>query len=647
MKRNFNKRLAYALIIFLKLSVVLTEQGCLIAQDTTRLDVVEIKTIKTEISHIGKKTDVSDSLLMAQYKFNSLGDFLSGNSNVFIKNYGAGALSTTSMRGGNAAQTALLWNGFNLQNTMLGQVDLSLLPNFLFDNVTVEYGGSSSVWGSGAVGGSIQLSSKQLFNQGLSTTFNLGGNSTGGKNSSAKLIISKKKFISSTKLFFNLSSNQFNYRDPNDSSGKILSAKNNSFSTQGLLQEFKFLIKTNQSLQLSAWLQSSTRQLPANDYQSSSSGNQADEAYRFTGEWRYYHGKFTNVIKSCFFQDKIDYFDFAQAYNSTSVTRTFMFESENYFRWYKNQEINLSLNALSSSANSGNYINKKEMNRLSLLLGNQSNFLKNKLITSASLRLEYYTPTRLPVTGNLAFDFLLIQHLHLKGSLAKVYRQPSLNEMYWQPGGNPDLKAEQGYSADGEIVYARHLKELTWSISLSAFNRMMNNWIAWLPGSNGNPSPVNIQSVWSRGTETEWKMDYRYRKLRMGLLFRTSYVLSTVNSTSQENDNSVGKQLIYTPRYLVNTTGYAGFKNSSFFIFHNYTGYRFVTSDNLSWVDPYHTISVKFNYEVKFKKSHLNVFLACNNLLNENYVIIANKPMPLRYYEIGLNFLLTKNQTKK
>ncbi len=65
--------------------------------------------------------------------------------------------------------TAILWNGFNIQNAMLGQTDLSLLPAVFFDEVEIEYGGSSAVWGSGAVAGSIHLNNRAGFGRGLKT----------------------------------------------------------------------------------------------------------------------------------------------------------------------------------------------------------------------------------------------------------------------------------------------------------------------------------------------------------------------------------------------------------------------------------------------------------------------------------------------
>ena len=50
---------------------------------------------------------------------------------------------------------------------------------------------------------------------------------------------------------------------------------------------------------------------------------------------------------------------------------------------------------------------------------------------------------------------LLKKELKLKGSTAYNYRFPSMNDLYWRPGGNPDVKPEEGYSYDASILTGR------------------------------------------------------------------------------------------------------------------------------------------------------------------------------------------------
>jgi vitamin B12 transporter len=614
-------------------------------QDTVSLNNVEVSSKKIRLSQIGKKTEMVDSTLKEQFKFNSVGDVLGYNSSVFIKSYGPGALATIAFRGGNASQTAVLWNGFNLQNAMLGQADLALMPSVLFENIGIEYGGSSSLWGSGAIGGSIHLNNNTAFGQGLFTSVNVGGGSFGLLNASANVLVSKQRFISSTKVYLNSSENNFKYKDTLDKENPNKRQKNGEYNFKGLMQEFKFIINPKQILSVNAWINSNHRHLPAYGSSNESKAYQDDNAIRLTANWSYVKNNFKSVLKGGYFEDGINYTDSISAVFSKSKTRTFMAENENYFSWHKNNQLNVAFNALSSSATVESYSSQKTLSRASVLAGNKFSFFGDQLISYVSVRAEYFSVGTLPVTGNASLEYKLFRNVTAKLNVARVYRQPTLNELYWIPGGNINLKPEQGYTYEGELNYKRQFKNISFFVSAAAYSRKINNWILWIPGSNGNSTPVNIQQVWSRGTETTWKVNYKKNKFRAGIGLISAYILSTVQENGQENDNTVNKQLIYTPRYTINGHISIGYDQADLVFFHQYNGYRFTTSDNLSWLDPYQVSSLRFNYRLEFKSIKFILFAACNNLFNTNYTILAGRPMPLRYYEFGIS-LQTKQINK-
>lgn len=607
------------------------------AQDTVALNSVEVSARKIELSQIGKKVERIDSTVREQFRFSSVADLLAYNSSVFIKSYGPGQLATTAFRGGNASQTAVLWNGFNLQNAMLGQADLALMPSVLFEEVEVEYGGSSSQWGSGAIGGSILLNNKLNFNKGLKSAINLGVGSFGAVNSSAAVLVSKKRFISSTKVYLNNSRNDFKYKDTADREVPIKKQKDAEYNFKGLMQEFRFLLNAKNIVSANAWINSNMRHLPNYNAGYASRTFQRDDAIRLSANWSYVTQSFRSLTRGAYFIDRINYDDSIASLFTKSKVNTLMLENENYFELAKNYQLNIALNFLSSSATTENYVAKQSISRVSLLLGNKFSFLKERLVAYVSARVEHFSVGTLPVTGNASLDYRITKLIRAKINAARVYRQPTLNELYWVPGGNRNLKPEKGYTYEGELIYTKQFDALQLSISGSAYSRIIDNWILWVPGANGNPSPVNIQSVWSRGTESSWKLVYLKNKFRCGLGFITGYVLSTVRSNTQQNDNSVDKQLIYTPRYTVNGHASVGYANADLVFYHQYSGYRFTSSDNSTWLPPYQVSSLRFNYKFSLKDLNVILFAAVNNLFDTNYSVIAGRPMPLRYYEGGVS----------
>lgn len=625
------------------LACLFTNLHCFAQQDTVALQNVEVIAKKRQLSQIGKKTEPIDSTIKEQFNFNSIADVLSLNTPIFIKNYGPGQLSTTAFRGGNASQTAILWNGFNLQNAMLGQSDLSLMPSFLFENIDVEYGGSSSLWGSGAVGGSIHLNNKPLFDQGLKASTNFGAGSFGLKNISTNVIFSNRRFITSTKIYNNRSINNFNYADTTDKEHLIKQQKNASYDFLGLMQELKFLVNSKNIISVNAWINANKRRLPSFDLQSESKTYQRDDAARLTANWSFINSNFKSGLRAGFFEDKINYTDSLTSLFSRNKTRTIVVENENYLTWHQHHQFNFGLNFSSSSAFTNNYESTKTLSRVSLLVGNKFSFLKGKWLTYVSTRAEYFSVGNLPLTGNISTEYNLTKHIALMASTAKVYRQPTLNELYWLPGGDINLKPEQGYTYEGSVNYKTQINAFSIFMSGAAYSRKIDNWILWVPGVNGNPSPINVQQVWSRGSETTWRMHYYKNKFSYKINVVTGYVLSTVEANSQENDNTVNKQLIYTPRYTVNANVLIGYNKTALTYFNQYVGYRFTTSDNSQWLDPYQVSSLRLNYSIETKLADFIMFAACNNLLNKNYAVLQGRPMPLRNYEFGIT-IKTKNK---
>ncbi len=634
------KQFAYQL--FFIIGAILFCSTKVVAQDTIALKEVDVVAKKIIVSQIGKKTEAVDSTLKQQFKFNSIADVLNFNSTVFIKNYGPGALATTSLRGGNASQTAILWNGFNIQNAMLGQIDLNLLPSVLFDNVEVEYGGSSSNWGSGSVGGSIHLNNALKFNRGLFTAINTSSGSFGLFNASTQLNYSAKRLITSTKIYTNSSKNNFIYKDTLDKENPNKQAQHAAYKFFGLLQEFKFLITKKQFLTVNAWLTANNRELPTFYKYTVSKQYQYDESQRLTANYTYVLNKYTCNVRSAFFNDVLNYTDSLASIFSKSKVQTIIIENEHFFKWLSNQQLNVGINATSNTAYTKNYEGTKNLNKLSIVVGNKGEYLNNKLIIYSQLRGEYYSTQVKPITGNISATYFLFKNITSKINVAKIYRMPTLNELYWQPGGNVNLKPEQGCTFEGELVYKKQCNKILVSVSGAAFSRKIDNWILWVPGGNGSSQPINIQQVWSRGTETSWKLMYQKNKFKTFTNLSTSYVLSTVQRNTQENNNTKNKQLIYTPRYCVNSNFSIGYDRLILTYYHQYIGYRFTTSDNTQWLNPYHYSSLRLNTTLNLNQSALVFFVACNNLFNNNYTIIANRPMPLRNYEIGISMQYRK-----
>ena len=102
----------------------------------------------------------------------SLSDLLSSYTSFYMKQYGS--LSTPTFRGTSSSHTLLLWNGIALNSLANGLIDFSIAPYSNNEKMTIKYGGDGSVYGSGAIGGSIHLDSDLVSNSSSYFSYELG-----------------------------------------------------------------------------------------------------------------------------------------------------------------------------------------------------------------------------------------------------------------------------------------------------------------------------------------------------------------------------------------------------------------------------------------------------------------------------------------
>jgi vitamin B12 transporter len=92
----------------------------------------------------------------------SLQDLLRGEAGIdVVNNGGLGKVSSVLVRGGNAAQTLFLVNGMRLGSATLGTTALELIPVDQIERIEIVRGPRSSLYGSDAMGGVVQIFTRQ------------------------------------------------------------------------------------------------------------------------------------------------------------------------------------------------------------------------------------------------------------------------------------------------------------------------------------------------------------------------------------------------------------------------------------------------------------------------------------------------------
>ena len=585
----------------------------------------------------GQKIVTLDSITLQHYQAKNLADLLSGESSIFIKTYGLGSLATTSFRGGSANHTALLWNGLQLNSPMNGQNDYSLIPISASNEIRIQYGGSTALWGSGAIGGAIHLDNRPSFNQGLRITTGSYWGSYHDYRQRLSVDYSNTKYAGNVQVFYTQSKNDFIYTEPVAALMAMKRQPHAELLQKGILSNHSILIQDNQRLSFHVWHQETSRNLPPILGQPIATSSQADASNRFSTHWEYYGNRIKWHIKGGYFNEQINYLESPSAPDALSRSHTLIVEAESNITLSRGWLMQVGTINTYETATSDGYPHAPTRNRVAGFTSLRYQSRNNKSITTASFRQELMASKLVPATYSISNFYRIAPQLQCLVSISKLYRIPTFNDLYWHPGGNSNLQSEHGYSAEAGVQL--HLqsskKTITIDFEPTIFHRRIHNWILWLPEVN-YWSPQNIMEVWSRGIETKSQVNVPFQSGFIQLDVLTNYVVSTNEKAKSANDASVDKQLIYVPMYSGQARMSFQYKTWNARYTHQYTGYRYTSSDNRSYLLPYLTAQFALSYRLNYSRWSFELFAQCQNIWNTDYEVILNRPMPGRNYALGL-----------
>ena len=565
----------------------------------------------------------------------SISTILEEETTNYFKYYSPGNLSSISTRGGNASQTSLVYNDFVLNNPLNGIVDFSSIPSVFFSSVNIMYGLPSSNWGNGGLAGAIILNND--LNENKSLEFGSVFGSFNQITNFLKLNYNKKRCSSSLKLFRQNAENNFKFLDVNN---EIVNQENSAFYHYALMSDSK-LDFSNSSLKIVLFSQMLERQVPKGMLESYTNAFQKDLNHRFFINYKYDLENSFIEFKTAYYDEQNSYVDSIRNIFSENPCKTLI----NQINYSKNiNQFNfLKLNLTNSLAksNGNNFDNEVQINRFSLTGIYKINNPKNKWKHLFNTRIILDKKNLSPLTFSYSLNRVLAKDFKIYLNMGKVYRFPTINDLYWSPGGNENLNPENGYSTDLGLLWTKDLSNAQLYFEPTIYSRWIDDWIIWQP-TGTYWSPMNVKKVWNRGIETNSSISFKKREVNFNFSLKTAYNLSTNIDIYNISDASIGQQLIYVPHYKFIFKSQIAYRNIRITYIHNYTGYRYTSRDNLYYLPAFNLGRLFLSWDFKFKKYPSKIFYKINNLYNTNYQLVINRPMPLINHEIGINFKINK-----
>lgn len=567
----------------------------------------------------------------------SLSDLLQDYTGIAFKQYGVGMTSTISFRGSGASQTAVLWNGVNINSPTLGSTDFSNIPVFLLDEVSVQSGAPAALYGTDAIGGTIQLNSTPVFDEGTKIQLVQEAGSFGHVLSGSRLQFSNGKWFSRTAIFYQQAENDFPFTNTARFGFPEERQQNASVQQYGMTQDVAYQFKPGQQAGVRLWYNRSNDEVQptlAANFNPSQYTFLEDEALRAMIYYEQAGKKGVLSVQSTFLADW-------QNFNNQSHTNAYRFVQQVSYSPNLSNQLQLKAGVRQEHVQPqvDNYNNSIWQNRWEAFLFTRWD-ASARLALSANLRgvqVNGFEPVLAP---SLAGVFTLLNNekesLEFRASGAWNYRIPNLNDLYWEPGGNPELQPERGLSTEAGFTYTRQTTGRNIDISVTGYFQNIQDWIIWLD-RGAFWSPENIRQVHSRGIEVNG--DYREKLGAVTLQNHLSYTLA--KATNQQpvsaSDNSVGNQLPYTPVHRAALVSQLIWKLNRAGLTLNYTGLRYITTAGISSLPAYFLAGFQAGRRFNFGFAPVIVQLQINNILNTAYESVNNRAMPGRNYRIQLN----------
>ena len=633
MLKVVNRRFCW--VFFTMTICVLPFCNVLFAQlDTIQwLKEVEVTAERIDLTDIGKHTDQIDSNILSVKHYQNLASVLAMETPLYVRSYGAGTLSTLGIRGGSAAHTQILWNGIPIRNPMVGLQDLSLIPASLFDQASIHYGGHGAAFGSGAVGGLISiLNSPVSSSNGLS--LHLGGGSWGLKVGEIKLDYGFKALRLSSRLFSHQAENNYRYK-----LGPDLPERNqvhNEIKNQGFLQEATYTLNEKQWLTGRLWFQYADRQIPPTSTQNVSQAAQQDKLLRTSLQWNYAGQKFHWQLKSAWLDETVDFQDTMILLYTHNRFQTWLAEGETSFDLNESISVAGGVYTEISTGASENYID--EISRSQSAIYSSIRFIVKDWLWRFQARQEVTDGAWSPLLLDLSTEWYVVKQLTLKTSLSKNYRVPTLNDLHWRPGGNPDLVPEEGWTAEAGVHYKYSKQNFNITASLTGYNRNIDQWIMWMPPVKDLReywSPINIAEVRSRGLETRASQGWPIGQCNFIVNGGLDLTWSTFETSIPEFQIEEGEQLFYVPVENVVAGINMQFRRLTGYYQHHWFGPSSGINDQIKAAN-IGSAGISAGFEMR--KVRGSLYLQADNVWNVPYRMVERRPMPGRSFSGGVKF---------
>ena len=554
---------------------------------------------------------------------NDLSSLLSSVTGIVVKPSGpSGQLTSVFMRGTNSNHVLTIIDGVKLYSATAGSTAFQHIPLDQIERIEIVRGPRSSLYGSEAIGGVIQIFTRKGSKKPSATV-----DVAAGTHNTREMSV---EFSGSTQnADFSLNANQsstdgidvIKHATANDNDGYI----NDSI---GARLNYRFNATTSlQSSIMNAQANNEydncyTPSFSATDDCDADSQQQAfNNILKFTPD-----GIWDSQLQFGTSKDFEDNFaDSGRAYTFETQRKNISFI--NNFNLSENQIVIFGLDYADDEVRSTFLASTTPSTRSnSGIFAVYSNKF-NQLNMSASIRQDDNEQFETHNTGNIAFGHPITKNLDAFISYGTAFKAPTFNDLSSSFGGNPALKPEESSSTEIGISGTHAIGLWTFNI----FQTNIDELIISVPTGPFSSISSNVAKSEISGAELTSSLNVGQWNSNISL----SYV-DPVNKSGANN----GKVLQARAKQTLSLNINRDFQKYTFGSSLLAQGKRYTNADNSESIAGYGIININSDYRIT---KDLKVTAKINNLLDEEYVI--NEGFGTTYNTLGRTLLVNLSYT--
>ena len=230
----------------------------------------------------------------------------------------------------------------------------------------------------------------------------------------------------------------------------------------------------------------------------------------------------------------------------------------------------------------------------------------------------------------------------LRAYVKKSFRMPTFNDLYYTDMGNANLVPESALQYDAGFALNKHFEhgiirhaEMHFD---SYYNTVHDKIVAYPKGQQFRWTMLNLGKVHIKGIDVEAEVDFQIGKDLVATT-RAQYTYQDARDVTNPSDSYYKHQIPYIPWHSGSAIIGLSYKNWDMNYSFIYAGERYDEQENILYnhMEPWYTSDLSLRYQFIVHNSKFIVQADVNNVLDQDYEVIVNYPMPGRNYALTLS----------